>query len=415
MFAALYAPGNLPILLACAQRLSPLIEITSEDLVTVDVRGTQRLFGPPVDVAREIERTVGVPTQIALAPNPDTARYLSRSSTGPHIVSPGEETAALAPLSLHLLGCPAPLGEILQLWGLRTFGEFGDLPALGVAERCGQEGVYWQQQAQGRVSRQLRLTTEATRFCREESWDEPVANLEQLLFVAGKMLFELCAELTQHSLAALQIEVRAEMARQEHHRAVIRLPVPMSNRKTLLKLIGNELEARPIRGAVRTLHLELTPAKPKAAQEHLFTATYPFPDQLELTVARLRRIVGANYIGTPVLLNTHHPEGFTMQAFQPSPQGATIAVYESARLAFRRFRPPHPAEVKFDGRPRSLSSLHISGAISFCRGPWYSSGHWWRSDAWQREEWDIALPTGAVYKIYRDFAAAAWFIEGAYD
>ena len=415
MFAALYAPGNFPILLACAQRFSPLIEITSQDFITFDVRGTERLFGPPAEVVREIERTVGVPAQIALAPNPDTALYLSRGSAGPHIVFPGEEAAALAPLSLHNLGCPAHLGEILQLWGVQTFGQFGDLPPLGIAERCGQEGIYWQRHAQGKVSRQLRLTADATRFHREESWDKPVSSLDQLLFVAGKLLFELCGELTQHSLAAIQIDLQAEMDQQEDHLAVVRLPVPMSDRKTLLKLIGNELESRPILGSVRALRLELTPAKPKAAQQHFFTATYPFPDQLELTVARLRRIVGADNIGTPVLLNTHHPEGFTMEAFQPSPQGATIATYDTARLAFRRFRPPHPAKVKFDQRPLSLSSLPISGAISFCRGPWYSSGHWWRSDAWQREEWDIALTNGAVFKIYRDFAADAWFIEGSYD
>ena len=415
MFAALYAPGNLPILLACAQRFSPLIEIASQDLITFDVRGTERLFGPTAEVAREIERTVGVPAQIALASNPDTAIYLSRGLTATHIVYPGEEAAALAPLSLHILGCPAHLGGILQLWGLRTFGQFGELPPLGVAERCGQEGVYWQRHAQGKVSRQLRLTADATRFHREESWDEPVSSLEQLLFIVGKLLFELCAELIQHSLAAIQIDLHAEMDRQKDHIAVVRLPVPMSDRKTLLKLIANELQSRPIRGSVRALRLELTPAKPKAAQKHFFTATYPFPDQLELTVARLRRIVGADNIGTPVLLNTHHPEGFTMEAFQPSPQSATIATNDTPRLAFRRFRPPHPAKLKFDGRPLSLFSLHFRGVISFCRGPWYSSGHWWRSDAWQREEWDIALPSGAVYKIYRDFAADAWFIEGSYD
>lgn len=415
MFAALYAPGNLPILLACAQRFSPLIEITSPDLIVFDVRGTQRLFGPPAEVAQEIERTIGVPAQIALAPNPDTAIYLSRDSTGTHIVSSGEEAEALAPLSLHILGCPAHLGAVLQLWGVQTFAQFADLPPLGIAERCGQEGVYWQRQAQGKISRQLRITAEATRFHRKESWDEPVSCLEQLLFVVGKLLFELCSELIQHSLAAIQIDLQAEIDRQEDHLAVVRLPLPMSDRKTLLKLLANELECRPICGAVSALRLELTPAKPKAIQEHFFTAAHPYPDQLELTVSRLRRIVGADNIGTPMLQNTHHPEGFSMEAFQPSPLGATIATYDTARLAFRRFRPPHPAKVKFDGRPLFVSSLHLNAAVSFCRGPWYSSGHWWRSDSWQREEWDIALTGGALYKLYRDFAAGAWFIEGAYD
>lgn len=414
MFAALYAPGNLPILLACAERFSPLVEITSQDLITVDVRGTARLFGPSEELALEIERTVGVPCQIALASNPDTAIYISRGSTGTHVVKPGEEGERLATLSLHVLGCPSGLGEVLQLWGLRTFGQFAALPTLGVAERCGQEGVYWQRHAQGRVSRQLKLVREEATFVGEESWDEPISNSEQLLFVAGKLLFELCAELTHHSLGAIQIDFRAEMDRQEHV-ATIRLPVPMSDRKTLLKLIGNELESRPVRGAIRTLRLELKPATPKATQEHFFASAYPFPDQLELTLARLRRIVGDENVGTPKLLDTHHPEGFRMDAFQPTPQGATIASSETARIGFRRFRPPRPVRVEFEQQPVSLWSSEVKGTISFCRGPWYSSGHWWQSDAWQREEWDVALPNGALYKIYRDFAKDAWFIEGNYD
>jgi hypothetical protein len=34
MFACLYAPGNLPILLKCAQEFSPLVEVSSADAVT---------------------------------------------------------------------------------------------------------------------------------------------------------------------------------------------------------------------------------------------------------------------------------------------------------------------------------------------------------------------------------------------
>ena len=34
---------------------------------------------------------------------------------------------------------------------------------------------------------------------------------------------------------------------------------------------------------------------------------------------------------------------------------------------------------------------------------------------WNREEWDIALRDGALYRIFRDLAAEAWFVEGNYD
>lgn len=65
-------------------------------------------------------------------------------------------------------------------------------------------------------------------------------------------------------------------------------------------------------------------------------------------------------------------------------------------------------------------------------GPWRSSGAWWgaasedaepdehddrqeRLEAWDRDEWDVALATGAVYRIYRDRVLDDWFVDGVVD
>jgi hypothetical protein len=69
MFASLHAPGNLPILLDCARQFSPLIEITSDDTVTFDIRGLGMLYGPPDTIARKIESVIGVAANIAIAAN----------------------------------------------------------------------------------------------------------------------------------------------------------------------------------------------------------------------------------------------------------------------------------------------------------------------------------------------------------
>jgi protein ImuB len=47
-------------------------------------------------------------------------------------------------------------------------------------------------------------------------------------------------------------------------------------------------------------------------------------------------------------------------------------------------------------------------------GPWRTSGDWWTRAAWNRDEWDITLTSGALYRIYRE-PDQRWFIEGAYD
>jgi hypothetical protein len=57
------------------------------------------------------------------------------------------------------------------------------------------------------------------------------------------------------------------------------------------------------------------------------------------------------------------------------------------------------------------------GRVDACAGPWRTSGGWWGDGAgdWDRDEWDVALSDGATYRIYRQRARDAWFIEGVFD
>jgi len=35
--------------------------------------------------------------------------------------------------------------------------------------------------------------------------------------------------------------------------------------------------------------------------------------------------------------------------------------------------------------------------------------------SWNRDEWDVALTDGAVYRIFRDCDAGGWFIDAIVD
>jgi len=48
-------------------------------------------------------------------------------------------------------------------------------------------------------------------------------------------------------------------------------------------------------------------------------------------------------------------------------------------------------------------------------GPWRTSGAWWTDRSWDRNEWDVALKSGAVCRIYQDRPTTQWFMEGVYD
>jgi protein ImuB len=57
----------------------------------------------------------------------------------------------------------------------------------------------------------------------------------------------------------------------------------------------------------------------------------------------------------------------------------------------------------------------VQGVVEDCSGPWRTSGDWWTSDPWERDEWDVALSSGALLRIHRDLKSGRWFLDGSYD
>ena len=97
-------------MLKTALPFSPLIEPGEDDgHLFVDVSGSSRLLGPPVDVAWrlgcEVKKEMGLSPIWSLAANKLVAKTASRlvKPLGEYIVEPGDEAAFLAPLPLFLI------------------------------------------------------------------------------------------------------------------------------------------------------------------------------------------------------------------------------------------------------------------------------------------------------------------------
>ena len=152
--------------------------------------------------------------------------------------------------------------------------------------------------------------------------------------------------------------------------------------------------------------------KPQAAQAGMFVLAAPEPVKLELTLARIRSIVGPDRVGSPELLDTHRPHAFRMAAFASA--ALPLAVTRGSRLMLRLFRPPLTARVALaSGQPNFIAAEGIRGKVLEFAGPWRTSGDWWTSDPWSRDEWDIALSDGALYRLHCD--PQGWFVDGSYD
>jgi len=219
------------------------------------------------------------------------------------------------------------------------------------------------------------------------------------------------ARLTAYGLATNELRLRLKLENRSEHSRTLRFPVPMLDTKAFLKLLDLDLGAHPPPAPVVKVWLEAEPAKPRAAQTGLFIPLAPEPEKLELTLARLRGLVGDKNVGSPVLLDTHRPGAFQMLA---RPLAASPCRRVAASLPLRAIRPPRTARVQMaSGQPVHVQAEGVRGHVTAAAGPWRTSGDWWTVDPWARDEWDIALSDGALYRIYSE--QGRWFVDGSYD
>jgi protein ImuB len=196
---------------------------------------------------------------------------------------------------------------------------------------------------------------------------------------------------------------------------VLRLPVPSLDQRAFLKLLQLDLSAYPPEAPILHVRLEANPVKPRAAQCGLYIPIAPEPVKLEITLARLKSMVGEEKVGSPQLLDTHRPGAFQISGFGRGQTTKTDRLpHVSVRLSLRIFRPPRGARVSIaSGRPEFVAADGVRGRVLQLAGPWRTSGDWWTTDPWERDEWDVALSDGALYRIF--CAPPGWFVEGSYD
>ena len=416
MYAALHGGGNLQTM---AFEFSPVVEALPDDTVVLDAGGLDRLFGLPQEVAAAMAKRAvetGVKANLALASTPDAAVYAARGFAGVSVIPHGDEAKYLGPLPLSLLAPSPELQETLESWGIRRFQDLAALPPLGIAERLGPEGLRLHQQARGGWNRKLVPLEEPPRFDDELELEYPVELLEPLAFLLARLLNGLCTRLATRGLATDELRLRLKLEDRTEFARTLRLPVPALDAKAFLKLMQLDLSAHPPPAPVVHVRLEVHPVKPQAAQHGLFVPRAPEPVKLELTIARIEALVGAGHIGSPELIDTHRPDAFRMTRFLPLPHGHSSVPSRDREgaVALRVFRPPRAARVTVeDGQPSHVLAEGVRGRILSLAGPWRTSGDWWTAEPWSRDEWDVALSDGALYRIC--CSPRGWFVEGSYD
>ena len=395
---------------------------------------------------------------VAIARNTDAAIYAARGFTGTTIIPPGEEARTLSNLPLHLLAAAPEIEDTWKLWGLKSFGDLAALPEAGVAERLGPEGARLHRIARGAEVRPLIPFIPAVDFHASEELEYPVEQLDPLSFILASLLNQVCAGLEAHGLAVseLQLRLKLEVPRipgasenppenvSADFERRLSLPVPLRDSTALLKLLRLDLETHPPQAPIIAVSLRATPGQPRVTQNSLFIPPAPEPQKLELTLARITKLVGEGHAGSPALVDTHRPGAFQIRPFrvshaQDNPSRESRATAEGKRavsriiygnaprgnhpLSFRVFRPPLGAEMEcYLNEPLQVRARGVRGKVVSFAGPWRTSGDGWTCDHWYRFVRDVQLQplsrksnANSLYRIYRDLRTDSWYVEGSYD
>ena len=385
-------------LLGCAGGFSPRVEERGYGrgfICVIDITGTEKLFGAPRMLANtllERVRALGIDAQVAVSHNFEAALCLARGtkSRAPQVIDQGEEGSALTGLPLRVLELSEDHQEIFSLWGIRTLGMLAELPEKELISRLGQEGKRLRQLARGEMPH-LFVPHEPA-FALEEriELDSPVEMLDSLLFVVGVMIEQLVLRASARVLVLASVTITLSLEGGAVHTRTVRPALPSVDRQMWLKLTHLDLETHPPKAAILAVTLAAEPGKTDKVQLGLFSPQLPEPMRLDVTLARIRKIVGENCVGRAVLMDTHKGDAFRMEPFVITPEAASEVVPDRPRVAMRQLRPAENTAVTLCGkRPASFYFRNARYRVERAYGPWMASGEWWNPGLWSSEQWDL--------------------------
>jgi len=410
-------------LLEAALAVSPRIEDGGAGLAYIDTVGLERLIGDPATIGRRLVhqvRAIGLIPRIGLAASRTAAQIAAATGSGSvTVIPPGHERAMLAKVSIATLDLAPDLAATLGRWGVRTLGELAALPREGLTARLGPPGLHAHDLALGLDRDPFRPWTPPLFWEEAQGLEWEIDSLGVLAGVLETVLERLCRRLAAASLVADSLEIRLSLASGGHHARAVALAYPMSEVKSMTTLAVLDLEAHPPPAAVTRVTISAHPIRTQAGQGGLWQPPAPAPRDLITVLARLAALVGADKLGSPVLVDSHRSDAFTMLAFSPPSDTATgdrrrdgVSLDSGRRLALRRLRPPRGVQVEIAGeRPVRMDTRPVMASA----GPWRGSGDWWDLQAWARDEWDVVLADGALCRLFRDRLAGRWYLDGFYD
>ncbi|MFL6373417.1 MAG: hypothetical protein ACJ73D_02005 [Pyrinomonadaceae bacterium] len=441
LFACLISDVDRPTLVSVAREFAHSIE-TIEDGVLFDVSGLKRLIGHPDTITKRIVDELhrnNIQASVAVAETVDTAMLLARRQTEKQIAV--HSTDEFNKLPLRDLDIDNDTLDVFTDLGLRRVEDLLAVPREELIGRYGQDFMDVIDTIEQRGSSFVIANIQEEHASWSFDLDQPVEDFEQLIFVLNHGLERLLKQIAHcgHSTEHLDLDFGLRNKTQKAYE--IKTSFPTLDRNFWLKLINLRAALDPPESEIVAVHVTAHFTRPRPAQRGLYAVSRPEPESLLLTVNKLKKLVGQENVGIPVLLDQRMSEAFGIDV-DALPTGienqskAPLLTKEGCRrfgdgvvfsldgiqvenhrpiatITFTYYRPPITAEVLIrDKRLVYIRSGQFAGHIVNYSGVWKGNARWW-DEPWKTLEWDIEVENAGVYRLCK--ARDEWFVTGEYD
>lgn len=396
-----------------AQRFAYGVELL-EDAVLLDISGTEKLFGTPLEIASLLERELkkkNIAANISIASNGAAALLHARNHPGISIV----EESATTDLPLSSLDIEPDILDVFSSLGLKSTADIDRIETSDLIARYGSEFQKTIDLIKNKSSYVLTSNIKEDAASWSSEFDFRVEDFEQLIFILSTGVEKILTAAAQCGSSTEHIHITLRLNKNVEKSYDIKLSFPTLNRKfwqTIISLrIGNDPPESEIVAMSLTAHF----TKQRSVQRGMFASTRPEPEALQLTVDKIKRLLGDKNVGVPVLLNERLPKPFLLDEKKIPSGTEEIAVAEGAAvLALCYFDPPLLAEVMVNKKKLLyVRTGAFEGRVAEYGGVWKGSSQWWNPRRWHTQEWDIELEDKSLYCLQKN--GQDWFVTGRYD
>ena len=265
---------------------SPQVSGLDNGTFLLDANGLTHLGGEG-KFCRQVQKLINTAgfadMHIGIADTAFVAQIASKFKRSRHyIVPPATDREFLSALSLQHMPVSAEMKETLFRLGIKTIGQFLEIPVDEVQQRFGQEGLLALDLAGG-IDKTQPQTVQAVEIY-ESALDlcYPVESLQQTQFILKSMLERICSKLKENGMVAEELLIAFFNDNDKFNERPLKLLRPSNNSKFLLEIIKLALEAAPLKREFTGLHIRVTQSSTENWQQNHIRVVEAHPPKLSV-------------------------------------------------------------------------------------------------------------------------------------